>query len=207
MKKEQILAEKPWFIAQSHSRRYSLAAGLSSGLTVLDAGCGMAHLVPYIPWCKSYLGIDRAELPMPVLPEWAHVHYGEDLIDGLRREPDASWDTVICLEVLEHLLPQLHLATLAELWRVTRKRLVLSGPSPQAQREYPHTEHFFGASNPDHLYEASEFRILALVHAMGGMKQNLVFRGWLERNEEVVWDFGSGPTAYWLMALEKEGWC
>ncbi len=85
--------------------------------TILDVGCDRAVLRDFVG-AAHYTGVDRS-------PE-ADVHH--DLqSDGPLPFEDASFDTVVCTDVLEH-LDNLHLV-FAELVRVSRKRILISLPN------------------------------------------------------------------------------
>jgi SAM-dependent methyltransferase len=63
-----------------------------SGLRVLDIGCGIKPYFPYFSTALDYVGIDLAGNPVA------------DVIGAIEQLPldDASFDVVLCLQVLEH---------------------------------------------------------------------------------------------------------
>jgi SAM-dependent methyltransferase len=91
---------------------------------VLDVGCDKAVLKSLVPGI-DYVGVDVGGTP--------------DLVVNLERErlpfPDASFDCVVCSDVLEH-LDNLH-AGFGELVRVARGRLIISLPNNWANARLP----------------------------------------------------------------------
>lgn len=85
--------------------------------SVLDVGCYEAPLRELLPGVK-YVGVDFAGRP--------DVELNLEQIERLPFE-DGSFDTVLCIEVLEH-LNNLH-AVFAELFRVARKHVLVSLPN------------------------------------------------------------------------------
>lgn len=86
--------------------------------SVLDVGCDQRHLRPLLPRPDLYLGVDLAP--------------PADLCLNLDREnlpfDNASFDSVVCTDVLEH-LERIH-AVFDELLRVARHRVIVSLPAP-----------------------------------------------------------------------------
>jgi SAM-dependent methyltransferase len=73
--------------------RWLEAEGLTATeLRVLDVGCGVKPYLPYFSTAREYVGVDIVENP--------HA----DLLGAIERLPveDASFDLVLCLQVLEH---------------------------------------------------------------------------------------------------------
>lgn len=104
-----VRGERPRFLAR-------LFAPVLTG-RVLDVGCDQAVLRAEFP-AGSYVGLDRTE--------------AADVRQDLAREPrlafpDASFDVVLCFDVLEH-LEDPH-GMFAELARVTRRDLLVSLPN------------------------------------------------------------------------------
>lgn len=101
---------------------------LAAADTVLEVGCGEGHLAQALLASAAKpsrfeitdLDIGRvpADLPAPLQPQQADVYK--------LPYPDASFDLVVCCEVLEHLEdPE---AGLAEVTRVAKHRVLLSTP-------------------------------------------------------------------------------
>ena len=104
------------------------AAVLDDAGSILDVGCGphgLACLAPDVP----FVGADVA---FPVQPAPSMVPVVLDP-GPLLPFPDAAFDTVLCLDVLEHLPPAERAPLLAELARVAARRVVLACPSDAAR--------------------------------------------------------------------------
>jgi SAM-dependent methyltransferase len=82
-------------------------AGTARGLRVLDVGAGTKPYAPWFPSAQAYVGVDVVETPYA------------DLVGPVEELPveDASFDLVLCLQVLEHARNPAR--AVAELRRVT----------------------------------------------------------------------------------------
>lgn len=110
-----------------------VAAGLSPGTLLVDAGAGECAYRPLFPHCR-YLGIDLAVGER----EW---DYGKlDAAARLERLPlrDASVDAVLCTQALEHL--EWPREAVAEFYRVLRPggRLYLTAPMSHCEHQIPY---------------------------------------------------------------------
>ena len=96
------------------SRRCSYVRGYLDGLApdarVLDAGCGEGVLVEQYAGRLAIEGLD---------PNYAAPHVRQGSLTALPY-PDASFDRVLCLDVLEHLTYEDQPRALAEIHRVLR---------------------------------------------------------------------------------------
>lgn len=113
------------------------------GETVLDVGCGTGYLVDWLKRRRPELALTGTDFIIEEGTRTRHldISFVEGPIEALPFA-DASFDTVICTHVLEHILD--FRRALAELRRVTRDTLILVVPR---EREYrvtfnPHL-HFF----------------------------------------------------------------
>jgi SAM-dependent methyltransferase len=91
-------------------------------ITVLDVGCGLGRLEKILPEDARYLGVDQShEMVARCREDGLLVEQGS--VYDLPFE-DQCFDAVACNAVLFHVgdIPR----AMAELWRVTRKRLVVS---------------------------------------------------------------------------------
>lgn len=114
-----------------------------TGGTVLDVGCGTGYLIDLLKRRRPDLALTGTDF---IIEEGTRTRHTDiDFVEGpIEHLPfaDASFDTVICTHVLEHILE--FRAALAELRRVAGKRLIVVVPQ---EREYrftfnPHL-HFF----------------------------------------------------------------
>jgi len=118
--------------------------------SVLDVGCGphgLACAFPEVP----FVGTDVL-FPSPVAPSMV----------GVRSRPgplpfaDASFGTVLCLDVLEHIPGPDRAGFVAELTRVAAKRVILACPSDEAQVVDDFVRSLTGDPMPDWLAEHYE---------------------------------------------------
>jgi SAM-dependent methyltransferase len=114
-----------------------------TGESVLDVGCGSGHLIRQV---RDRAGGAPAKLAaidfaLGADNDWRGIETHRARIERLPF-PDRAFDTVMCTHVLEHILDLR--AMVAELRRVTRKRLLVVVP---LEREYRYTFnphfHFF----------------------------------------------------------------
>lgn len=104
------------------------AAVLDDAGSILDVGCGphgLACLAPDVPFTGADVAFNGVTAPsmVPVVLE----------LGPLLPFPDASFHTVLCLDVLEHVPPGERKPFIAELARVSARRVVLACPSAAAQ--------------------------------------------------------------------------
>lgn len=105
-----------------------------TGRGVVDVGCGTGALLRRIrdarPEAEALTGIDFV-----VDPDQADegIDYVAAKVESLPY-PDKMFDTVVCTHVIEHIVD--YRAAIAELRRVTRKRLIIVVPR---EREYRYT--------------------------------------------------------------------
>jgi 2-polyprenyl-3-methyl-5-hydroxy-6-metoxy-1,4-benzoquinol methylase len=145
-------------IEAEHRARYWAAAALANGRRVLDAGCGTGYGSEMLrdAGAASIAGFDLAE--EAVRRTSARLGDGADVrLADIHALPfdDASFDLVVCFEVLEHVTEQE--AAIAELRRVLAPDgvLVISSPNPLV---YP-------AGNPHHVHELEPSALRELVAA------------------------------------------
>lgn len=110
------------------------------GKSVCDVGCGSGFLVRYIrdnspAKPKRVVGVD---IVAPELPENVGIEFFEGNAEKLPFA-DKEFDTVVCTHVIEHILD--YRKALAELRRITRKRLIIVVPK-EREAVYTFNPHF-----------------------------------------------------------------
>lgn len=126
--------------------------------TVLDLGCGIMQATTNSlqqklekRWlfikdqkeieCKSLLGCDIVDKYLDVAKKHFPVIHLE--MDELHRFMDLSFDVVICIDVLEHLLKVQAYNTINEMKRIARKKIIVYTPSKEITNE-EHVEDAWG---------------------------------------------------------------
>ena len=148
--------------------RFRAAARLArvpEGSRVLDVGSRDGGLRAYLPPNVQYQGVDIA-------PEFASEHViAHDISQGLPF-PDAAYDFVFCIEVLEHVPDPW--GTFREFRRVLRPGgvLVLSVPNPYHPKEL--IWYLFGiADRQGHVYSWTVQTMTALARMNGFRREGL----------------------------------
>jgi SAM-dependent methyltransferase len=117
----------------------------AQGLRVLDVGCGVKPYLPYFAGAREYVGVD-------VVPT-EHA----DVVGAAEQLPleDASFDVVLCIQVLEHVEDPAR--ALRELHRVTRPggRVLLSTHGTQVYHPTPHDHWRWTHTGLERLFETS----------------------------------------------------
>ena len=124
------------------------------GQSVCDVGCGTGILLKRIkearPECERFMGVDFAIDDANALEG---IGYEAAKIESLPFK-DGAFDTVICTHVVEHVLD--YRAAIAELRRITKKRLIIIVPREREYRYtfnphfnfFPYTHSFLRAMQP-----------------------------------------------------------
>lgn len=146
-----------------HCHRYHWAASLARG-SVIDAGCGIGYgsaILSASPAVMAYTGIDRSEDAVRIARQrYAAPRIEFELGDLTNlRFTERSIDTVVCLEVLEH-LPNSS-AALEEFSRVLRPDGILIGSVPSEAFDALCEETY--GHNPYHKSRYSLERVVAEV--------------------------------------------
>ncbi|MEM1192176.1 MAG: class I SAM-dependent methyltransferase [Pseudomonadota bacterium] len=124
------------------------------GTSVCDIGCGTGHLLKEIlkthPDLQSVTGVD---LVIDGVEPDPRIRFESAKVEALPFE-DNAFDTVICTHVIEHILD--YRAAIAELRRITAKRLIIIVPREREYRYtfnphfnfFPYTHSFLRAMHP-----------------------------------------------------------
>lgn len=122
----------PWYIAHSTLFRAIAAASPQAHGRLLDIGCGRKPYRDLFPQVEEYVGVD--------LPSTGYGTGSVDVLGDGQRLPfrDASFDTVFCSEVLEH-VPEPGRLVL-EVARILKPggTLILTTPQTWGLHEAPH---------------------------------------------------------------------
>ncbi|NVN89349.1 MAG: DUF4422 domain-containing protein [Desulfuromonadales bacterium] len=102
---------------------------LDSSKTILEIGSGLNGIATYLK--RPVIGIDK--ITEGVANEWLTITKGN--VTNLYNL-DNSYDYVICVDVLEHLSPDLRSKAISEMLRVARERLIISCPCDKLAYNY-----------------------------------------------------------------------
>lgn len=138
-------------------KRYQWANNLCKGMKVLDAPCGMGWGTSLLRKARERIGIDLSEDAIKDA-EARFGNHGRFLQASMEDLPfgDGEFDTVICLEGIEHVPISVGKAFMAEAHRVLRQggQLLISSPYCQDGSH---------SGNPYHIHEYQPAEITALI--------------------------------------------
>jgi SAM-dependent methyltransferase len=146
-------------IEAEHLARYWWAARLVSAKRVLDAGCGTGYGSNILAesGAAEVVGLDIDAAVLEAARDSAHPLVSRELGDVRKLPfPDASFDVVVCFEVLEHVdEPE---RVLDEIRRVLRADGILAVSSPNRDVYPPGNPHHKHEFRPDELAQALSAR-------------------------------------------------
>jgi SAM-dependent methyltransferase len=181
-----------WLVLRELSRDVAAALQSYAGAELLDIGCGDKPYARSAPNVRRWIGFDadsNAE---------ADVHGKADALPF----PEASFDTVLCTQVLEHVpMPG---AVVAECARVLRPggMLIVSVPQYWELHEEPHDYYRFTPIGIATILQGAGFNVVRQVRegqgpAVAGQALNLSIQHWAEHRwfgRSVLWRAAKVPV-------------
>jgi SAM-dependent methyltransferase len=148
---------------------------LQPGDRVLDLGCSNgAHLARAARHCASIVGVDHDLAQLPIAARTIRAErlgnarvFAWDITTRLPF-PDAAFDSVLFLDVIEHVVPRV--AVLREIHRVLAPggQLLVSGPNRETRwRRTLRAAGLFAYSDPDHKIEYTRAEFVGELAAGG----------------------------------------
>lgn len=145
--------------------------------SVLDVGCGDALFREHL---GLYVGCDIAGMPDVLV----------DLEKGVLPFSDNVFDTVLCIDVLEHVDPLA--AVLGDLFRVARRHVIISLPNMYALGWRVRFLRGRVLSKEYSLTPRNRHKWLPSLAEARSLIQARLPEGW-----RLVWEFGYCPRAWW----------
>jgi SAM-dependent methyltransferase len=144
----------PEDLARIEAVRAAIPSGVGS---ILDVGCGNGIFANAVAGDAVVVGMDRSASAL------RHVRTAAVRGDGAALPfADHAFDTVVCLEMLEHVPSLSYAATLAEIARVADRRIVVTVPYRQVLKllPCPVCGHAFNPTYHQRRYDEGDLRDL-----------------------------------------------
>lgn len=180
-----------WLVLRELSRDVAAALQTYAGPELLDLGCGDKPYAGSAPHVRRWIGFDADSNAS------ADVHGSADALPF----PDASFDTVLCTQVLEH-VPKPD-AVLEECARVLRPggTLIVSVPQYWELHEEPHDYYRFTPIGIARSVRAVRLEIVSQLRegqgpAVAGQALNLSIQHWAEHRwfgRSILWRAAKVP--------------
>jgi ubiquinone/menaquinone biosynthesis C-methylase UbiE len=128
--------------------------------SVLDIGVGRGYLVNMLQWSKKFEKVSGIDIIAHNQSKFAKG-VAVSVMDVRELEfPDNAFDTVICMEVLEHMPEKETLGALAELRRVARNQLIVTVPFMEPEPIAPYHKRRFTEDDVKTLFPKARYSLL-----------------------------------------------
>jgi SAM-dependent methyltransferase len=125
---KDYIYKNPFFGRIFHTLIYCLQKELKNCKSVLDLGCGLMSPIIYCKEIEYSIGV---EIYKPYLDESKkkkiHTEYLNKRIEEIMF-PDNSFDSVLLIEVLEHLNKETGIEILKKIEKIARKKIIITTP-------------------------------------------------------------------------------
>jgi ubiquinone/menaquinone biosynthesis C-methylase UbiE len=133
---------------------------IKPGKSILDVGVGRGYFVNMLQWSKKFEKVSGIDIIAHNQSKFAKgVSVSVMDVRGLQL-PDNAFDTVICMEVLEHMPENETSGALAELRRVARNQLIVTVPFLEPEPIAKYHKRRFTEDDVKTLFPKARFSLL-----------------------------------------------